>query len=45
MFDKLIETESAGSEFKSRTRYFLVSTVAVGILFLSAVLISIFAAA
>ncbi len=44
MFDKLIETESAGSEFKSRTRYFLVSTVAVGILFLSAVLISIFAA-
>jgi len=44
MFDNLIETETAGNEFKSRTRYFLVSTVAVGILFLSAVLISIFAA-
>jgi TonB family protein len=44
MFDKLIETDTVGSEFKSRTRYFLVSTVAVGILFLSAVLISIFAA-
>ncbi len=44
MFDKLIETETVGNEFKSRTRYFVVSTVAVGILFLSAVLISIFAA-
>lgn len=44
MFDKLIETETIGNEFKSRTRYFVVSTVAVGILFLSAVLISIFAA-
>ena len=44
MFDKLVETDTAGSDFKSRTRYFLVSTVVVGILFASAVLLSIFAA-
>lgn len=44
MFDKMIETNTAGNEFKGRTRYFLVSGVVVGALFLSAVLISIFAA-
>lgn len=44
MFDKLIESEPEGADFKNRRSYFLVSTVAVGILFLAAVVISIYAA-
>jgi protein TonB len=44
MFDKMIETNTSGNQFKGRTRYFLVSGVIVGALFLSAVLFSIFAA-
>jgi TonB family protein len=43
MFDRLIESDTAGAEFKSRRRYFLVSTVVVGALFVSAVVFSIYA--
>lgn len=42
MFDKLIESNSAGAEFKKRRSYFVVSSVVVGILFISAVVISIY---
>lgn len=44
MFDKLIESDTTGAEFKNRRSYFLVSSVVVGILFLSAVVFSIYAA-
>ena len=44
MFDQLIESEPVGAEFKSRRNYFLTSTAVVGILFISAVVISIYAA-
>jgi len=43
MFDRLIESDTAGAEFKSRRRYFVVSTVVVGALFVSAVVFSIYA--
>lgn len=43
MFDKLIESEPAGADFKNRRGFFMVSTVVVGILFLTAVVISIYA--
>jgi len=44
MFDKLIESDSKGAEFKARGRYFIVSSLVVGSLFLSAVMFSLFAA-
>ncbi len=44
MFDQLVESEPQGAEFKDRRRYFVVSSVVVGILFSTAVVISIFAA-
>ena len=44
MFDKMIESQTEGAEFKNRRGYFLVSSVVVGILFMTAVVISIFAA-
>ncbi len=43
MFDKLIESNSEGADFKKRRSYFMVSSVVVGILFLSAVIVSIYA--
>src|SRR6478672_2631675 len=43
MFDRLIESDTAGAEFKSRRRYFLVSSIVVGALFVSAVIFSIYA--
>ena len=43
MFDKLIESDTAGAEFKNRSRYFLVSSIVVGILFLTAVVYSLYA--
>lgn len=43
MFDKLIESNSKEAEFKNRRNYFMVSTVFVGILFLAAVVASIYA--
>lgn len=43
MFDRLIESDTVGADFKSRRRYFLVSTVVVGALFVSAVVFSIYA--
>ncbi|HEX6278673.1 MAG TPA: TonB family protein [Pyrinomonadaceae bacterium] len=43
MFDKLIESNSAGAEFKPRRKFFMVSSVVVGILFLSAVVFSLYA--
>jgi len=44
MFDKLVESDATGAEFKNRSRYFMVSTVVVGILFLTAVVYSLYAA-
>src|SRR5688572_23256422 len=43
MFDKLVESNSAGAEFKPRRKFFMVSSVVVGILFLSAVVFSLYA--
>jgi TonB family protein len=43
MFDKLIVSEPEGAEFKPRRAYFMVSSLVVGVLFLAAVVISIFA--
>src|SRR5688572_4264151 len=43
MFDKLIESDTAGAELKNRSRYFMVSSVVVGILFLTAVVYSLYA--
>ncbi|MGH9948957.1 MAG: TonB family protein [Pyrinomonadaceae bacterium] len=43
MFDKLIESDTAGAEFKNRSRYFTVSSIIVGILFLTAVVYSLYA--
>lgn len=44
MFDKLIASEPKSADFKNRRGYFLVSTLMVGILFLTAVVISIYSA-
>ena len=44
MFDKLIVTEPAAANMGSRSRYFVVTSVVVGALFLAAVVVSIFAA-
>lgn len=44
MFDKLIESNSRGAEFKNRGRYFAVSTFLMSILFLAGVLVSIYGA-
>lgn len=44
MFDNLVESEPQGSEIKDRRKYFAVSSVVVGILFTTAVVVSIFAA-
>lgn len=43
MFDKLIESNSADAEFKPRRKFFMVSSVVVGVLFLSAVVASLYA--
>jgi len=44
MFDKLIVTEPEGADFKNRSRYFMVSTIVVGVFFATAVVFSIYAA-
>jgi protein TonB len=44
MFDKLVESDATGAEIKNRSRYFMVSTFVVGILFLTAVVYSLYAA-
>ena len=44
MFDKLIVSEPKGADFKGRKSYFMVSSLVVGVLFLTAVVFSIFAA-
>jgi periplasmic protein TonB len=44
MFDRLIESDSQKAEFKGRSRYFVVSTIIVGVLFLAAVVFSLYAA-
>ncbi|MGE3466980.1 MAG: TonB family protein [Pyrinomonadaceae bacterium] len=44
MFDKLIESEPEGADFKNRRSYFIVSAVFVGVFFVSAVVVSIYAA-
>lgn len=43
MFDKMIVSDADGAESKGRSRYFIVSTTIVGILFLTAVVFSIYA--
>src|SRR4051794_12263054 len=43
MFDKLIESNSVEADFKPRGRFFTVSSVIVGILFLTAVVVSLYA--
>ena len=43
MFDKLIESNSVQAEFKPRRKFFMVSSVLVGIVFLSAVVFSLYA--
>lgn len=44
MFDKLIVSEPEGADFKNRSRYFMVSTLVVGVFFVTAVVFSIYAA-
>lgn len=44
MFDKLIVSQPEGADFKNRRSYFMVSSIVVGALFLTAVVISIFSA-
>ena len=44
MFDKLIVCEPEGADFKNRSRYFMVSTLVVGVFFATAVVFSIYAA-
>ena len=44
MFDKLIVCEPEGADFKNRSRYFMVSTIVVGVFFATAVVFSIYAA-
>src|SRR4051812_16464794 len=44
MFDKLIVCEPEGADFKDRRNYFMVSSLVVGVLFLAAVVFSIYAA-
>ena len=44
MFDKLIESEPEGAEFKNRRSYFMVSSLVVGIFFATAVVFSLYAA-
>ncbi len=44
MFDRLIESESRHPDLASRKRYFLVSTLLVGSMFLTAVVLSLYAA-
>jgi TonB family protein len=44
MFDKLIVSEPEGADFKNRSRYFMVSTLVVGVFFATAVVFSIYAA-
>ena len=43
MFDKLIESNSVDAEFKPRRKFFMVSSVVVGILFITAVVASLYA--
>lgn len=43
MFDKLIETEPEGANIHNRRGYFMASSIVVGILFITAVVISIYA--
>lgn len=44
MFDKLIVSEPEGADIKNRRNYFMVSSFLVGVLFLAAVVFSIYAA-
>lgn len=44
MFDKLIVSEPEGADFKNRRNYFMGSSLVVGVMFLTAVVFSIFAA-
>src|SRR5436190_8230848 len=43
MFDKLIVSDAVGADLNNRRNYFVVSSLVVGVLFLAAVVFSIFA--
>lgn len=43
MFDQLIESDSASANFKPRRSYFIVSSFVMGILFITAVVMSVYA--
>ena len=43
MFDKLVESNSAEAEFKPRRKFFMVSSVVVGLLFVTALMVSLYA--
>ena len=43
MFDKLIVSEPEGADIKNRSSYFIVTSIVVGVLFVTGVVISIFA--
>jgi TonB family protein len=44
MFDKLVVSEPAGADFKNRRNYFVISSVVVGVLFATALVVSIYSA-
>lgn len=44
MFDQLVESEPHRADFKNRRNYFMVSSFVVGVLFVTAVVVSIYAA-
>lgn len=44
MLERLVESDTAGADFKTRRRYFAVSVIIVGTLFLTAVIYSLYAA-
>lgn len=44
MFDKMIESAAAGADLKKRRKYFATSAAIVGVLFITAVVISIYSA-
>jgi protein TonB len=43
MVDRLVESNTTGADLRNRTRYFLVSSIVVGILFLTAIVYSLYA--
>jgi TonB family protein len=44
MFDQLIESEPKGADFHGRKKYFIASSIVMGVLFVTAIVVSIYAA-